>query len=80
MKVSTRELDALDAAMIAIERVGKRGRAGHPERVGRVFEPLAQGSEPGRAEALRCLQVALVSRRGARFGEAFRSGNSHSRT
>jgi hypothetical protein len=59
MKVLTRKVDALDAPMIAIERVGKRGRAGHPQRVGRVFEPLAvQGSEPGRAEVLGCLQVA----------------------
>jgi hypothetical protein len=41
MKVLPRELDALDAAVIAIERVGKRGRAGHPESVGGVFEPLA---------------------------------------
>ena len=72
MKILPRELDALDAAVIAIERVGKRGRAGHPEGVGRVFEPLAvQRSEPGRAKALRRLQVSLVSRRGARFGEAF---------
>jgi hypothetical protein len=71
MKVLPRELDALDAAMITIERVGKGGRAGHPEGVGRVFEPLAvQRSEPGRAEALRRLQVSLGSRRGARFGEA----------
>lgn len=30
MKVLTRELDALDAAMIAIERIGKRGRASYP--------------------------------------------------
>ena len=72
MKVLARELDALDAAVIAIERVGKRGRAGHPEGVGRVFEPLAvEGSEPGRANALLRLQVSLVSRRGAPFGEAF---------
>jgi hypothetical protein len=41
MEVLTRELDALDAAMIAIERIGKRGRASHPQRVCRVFEPLA---------------------------------------
>jgi hypothetical protein len=40
MKVLPRELDALDAAMVAIERVGKRGRPRHPEGVGRVFEPL----------------------------------------
>ena len=30
MKVLPRELYALDAPMIAIERVGKRGRASHP--------------------------------------------------
>jgi hypothetical protein len=30
MKVLTPELDALNAAMIAIERVGKRSRASHP--------------------------------------------------
>ncbi len=30
MKVLTRELDALDPAMIAIERIAKRGRASHP--------------------------------------------------
>jgi hypothetical protein len=30
MKVLTREFDALDAPMIAIERVGKGGRASHP--------------------------------------------------
>jgi hypothetical protein len=54
MKVLARELDALDAAMIALERVGKRGRASHPQRVCLVFEPVAvQGSESGRAEVLR---------------------------
>jgi hypothetical protein len=72
MKVLPRELDALDAAVVAIEGVGKRGRAGHPEGVGGVFEPLAvQGSEPGRAEVLGRLQVTLVRRRGTRFGQAF---------
>src|SRR5688500_10668000 len=71
MKVLTRELDALDAAMIALERVGKRGGASHPQRVGRVFEPLAvQGSESGRAEVLRRGQVAVVRRPGTRFGQA----------
>jgi hypothetical protein len=40
MKVLPRELYALNPPMIAIERVGKRGRACHPEGVGRVFEPL----------------------------------------
>jgi hypothetical protein len=30
MEVLTREFDALDAPMIAIERVGKRGRPSHP--------------------------------------------------
>ena len=48
MKVLTRELDALNAAVIAIERVRERGRTSHPQGVGGVFEPLAvQGSEPG---------------------------------
>ena len=72
MKVLARELDALDAAVVALERVGKRGRASHPERVGRVFEPLpVQGSELGRAEVLRGGQVAFVGGSGARFGQAF---------
>src|SRR6516162_6924516 len=72
MEVLTRELDALNAAMIAIERVGKGGRTSHPQGVRGVFEPLAvQGSEAGRAEALGRPQVALVSRRGTRFGQAF---------
>ena len=75
MKVLTRELDALDAAMIALERVGKRGRASHPQRVCRVFEPLAvQGSESGRAEVLRRGQVAFVGRPGTQFGQAFPLG------
>ena len=75
MKVLTRELDALDAAVIAIERIGKGGRASHPESVSRVFKPLAvERSESGRAEALRRLQVALVSRSGTRFGQAFPLG------
>jgi hypothetical protein len=61
-----------DHSRATIERVGNRGRPGHPEGVRRVFEPLAvQRSEPGRAEALRRLQVTLVSPRDARFGEAF---------
>ncbi len=72
MKVLTRELDAFDPAMIAIERVGQRCRASHPQSVGRVFEPLAvQRSEPGRSEVLRGCQIALVSRAGTGFGEAF---------
>ena len=71
MEILPRELDAHNAAMIAIERVGKRGRAGHPEGVGGVFKPPAvQGSESGCAEALRGPPVALVSRPSARFGEA----------
>ena len=71
MEVLTRELDTLNAAMIALERVAKRGRASHPQRVGGVFEPLAvQGSESGRAEVLRRGQVAFVRRPGTRFGQA----------
>ena len=70
-----------EVVLIAIERVGKRGRAGHPEGVGRVFEPLAvEGSEPGRAKALRRLQVSLVTGAAPRSARRFRSGNSHSRT
>ena len=72
MKVLPRELDAFDAAVIATGRVGKRGRAGHQEGVGGVFEPLAvQGSEPGRAEVLGRPEVTLVRRRGTRLGQAF---------
>jgi hypothetical protein len=72
MKVLPRELDALEATMIASERVGKRVRTGYPQGVGRVFEPLAvQSSESGRAEVLGRPQVALVPRRGTRFGQAF---------
>ena len=71
MEVLTRELDTLNAAMIAIERVGKRGRTSHPQGVRGVFEPLAiQGSEPRRAEVLGRPQIALVRRRGTRFGQA----------
>jgi hypothetical protein len=70
MQVLARELNALDAAMIAFEGVGKRVRAGHPERVRRVLQPLSvEGSEFGGVEVLRGAQVSLVRGSGSGFGE-----------
>ena len=47
----------------------------HPERVRRILEPLpVEGSEPGRAEVLRGLQVLLVRGSGVRLGEPFPFG------
>ena len=55
---------------VAVDGVGHDRRAGHPERVPGIVQPLSvERSIPRRAVGAGGVEVACVSRRGARFGE-----------
>ena len=70
MQVLSRELDALNASVFAVDGVGHDRGTGHPERVPGIVQPLSvEGSNLGVRKALRGVEVAVIRRRGARFGE-----------
>ena len=70
MQVLSRELDALNPSEFAVDGVGHDRGTGHPERVPGIVQPLlVERSIPRRAEGAGGVEVAGLSRRGARFGE-----------
>jgi hypothetical protein len=70
MEVLSRELDALNPPEFAVDGIGHDRGTGHPERVpGIVQLLLVESSIPRRAEGAGGVEVASISRRGARFGE-----------
>jgi hypothetical protein len=79
MEVLPRQLDAFDTSVIAVEGVGDRLRARHPQGVRRIVQPLSvEGAKPGRTEGDRRFQVALTRRPNARLGQPPPLSEEHS--
>ena len=76
MQVLPRQLDALDPAVLAVDRLSQDRRPGHPQRVPGIVKPLSvEGSKAREAVGAGGLEVAGVRRRGARIGEPLRGDN-----
>ncbi len=67
MEVLSREVDALNPSVLAVDGVRHDRRAGHPQRVPGIVQPLlVERSIPRRAEGAGGVEMAGVSRRPVR--------------